>query len=164
MGGFVSIYNLLGFRLLAKPFSLSQAVVGLVFLMYLSGTVSSAAAGRLSDRFGRAVVLLASEVVALVGLILTWTTDLPVVLIGILLFTAGFFAAHAVASGWVSRIAHEHRAEASSLYLFAYYAGSSVLGAVAGIAYSAYGWSGAVTYVGATFLLALLAAGWLRIN
>ncbi|NYJ75207.1 MFS transporter [Allobranchiibius huperziae] len=162
MGGFVSIYNLLGYRLLARPFSLSQTVVGLVFLMYLSGTVSSAAAGRLSDRFGRAAVLLTSEVVALIGLLLTWVTALPLVLIGVLLFTAGFFAAHAVASGWVSRIAHDHRAEASSLYLFAYYAGSSVLGAAAGLAYSAYGWSGAVAYVGVIFLLALTVVGWLR--
>ena len=161
MGGFVSIYNLLGYRLLAEPFGLSQTMVGLVFLMYLSGTVSSAAAGRLSDRFGRVAVLVVSEVVALLGLLLTWTTALPVVLIGVLLFTAGFFAAHAVASGWVSRIAHDHRAEASSLYLFAYYAGSSVLGAAAGLAYSAYGWPGAVVYVGTIFAAAILVAGWL---
>ncbi|MBO1755168.1 MFS transporter [Allobranchiibius sp. CTAmp26] len=164
MGGFVSIYNLLGYRLLAEPFSLSQTVVGLVFLMYLSGTASSAAAGRLSDRFGRVVVLLVSEGTALLGLLLTWTTALPVVLTGVLLFTAGFFAAHAVASGWVSRIAHDHRAEASSLYLFAYYAGSSVLGAAAGLAYSAYGWSGAVAYVGVTFAAAMLVAVWLGIS
>lgn len=162
MGGFVSLYNLLGYRLLAGPFNLSQALVGLVFLMYLSGTVSSAAAGRLSDRFGRASVLLCSELVALVGLLLTWTTALPVVLLGVLLFTAGFFAAHAVASGWVSRIAHAHRAEASSLYLLAYYAGSSVLGAVAGFAYSGAGWSGVIAYIGAAFVLAILIAVTLR--
>lgn len=162
MGGFVSLYNLLGYRLLASPFNLSQTLVGLVFLMYLSGTASSAAAGRLSDRFGRSSVLLCSELVALAGLLLTWTTALPVVLIGVLLFTAGFFAAHAVASGWVSRIAHAHRAEASSLYLLAYYAGSSVLGAVAGFAYSGAGWSGVITYVGMAFAVAILIAVALR--
>lgn len=158
MGGFVSLYNLLGYRLLAGPFNLSQTLVGLVFLMYLSGTVSAAAAGRLSDRFGRASVLMCAELVALMGLLLTWTTRLPVVLAGVLLFTAGFFAAHAVASGWVSRIANEHRAEASSLYLLAYYAGSSVLGAAAGFAYSGAGWHGVIAYIGVAFGVAVLIA------
>ena len=98
----------------------------------------------------------------MVGLLLTWTTALAAVLAGVLLFTAGFFAAHAVASGWVGRIAHEHRGEASGLYLLAYYAGSSVLGAVAGLAYSAGGWTGVVGYVGSTLLLAGALAVWLR--
>ncbi len=158
MGGFVSLYNLLAYRLLASPFNLSQTLVGLVFLMYLSGTVSAGAAGRLADRFGRASVLVWSESVALVGLLLTWSNALPVVLLGVLLFTAGFFAAHAVASGWVSHIAHTHRAEASSLYLLAYYAGSSVLGAVAGFAYSGAGWNGVIAYIGVAFALAILIA------
>lgn len=162
MGGFVSLYNLLGYRLLASPFNLSQTLVGLVFLMYVSGTVSSAAAGWLSDRFGRGSVLLCSELIVLAGLLLTCTTALPVVLVGVLLFTAGFFAAHAVSSGWVSRIAHTHRAEASSLYLLAYYAGSSVLGAVAGFAYTAAGWSGVTVYVGVAVGLAVLIAVALR--
>ncbi|WP_218917438.1 MFS transporter [Luteipulveratus mongoliensis] len=154
MGGFVSAYNILGFRLLASPFDLPQTIVGLVFLMYLSGTVSSAIAGRLADRAGRGAVLVMSEGTALAGLALTLPSSLICVLVGVLLFTAGFFGAHAVASGWVGRLAHEHRAEASALYLFAYYVGSSVAGACAGLAYSAAGWNGLVGYVAGLYLLA----------
>lgn len=156
MGGFVSVYNIIGFRLLARPFSLPAAVVGMVFLMYLSGTVTAALAGRLADRIGRGRVLLGSEGAMLVGLLLAWPDQLALVLIGLLLLTAGFFAAHAVASGWVSRLATEHRAEASALYVFAYYAGSSVVGAFAGVAYSAAGWTGVTVYVGV--LVAVAAA------
>lgn len=155
MGGFVSVYNMLGFRLLATPFNLSEAVAGSVFLMYLSGTVSSALAGRLADRFGRAQTLLAAEVVSASGLLLTLPNNLPVLLVGVLLFTAGFFAAHAIASGWVGLLAREHRAEASSLYLFAYYVGSSVLGAASGLAYAAGGWNASVAYVGVLLVLGL---------
>jgi Arabinose efflux permease len=158
MGGFVSLYNMLGFRLSAAPFNLSDAVVGSIFLMYLSGTVSSAIAGRLADRFGRARALMTAELVMALGLVLTLPTSLPVVLIGVLLFTAGFFAAHAIASGWVGLLAREHRAEASSLYLFAYYVGSSVIGACAGIAFSAGGWTTMVGYVGVFLAVALLVA------
>nr|WP_183318675.1 MFS transporter [Flexivirga oryzae] len=158
MGSFVSLYNMLGFRLSAAPFNLPDAVVGAIFLMYLSGTVTAAVAGRIAERFGRSRVLLASEVVMLLGLVLTLPSDLPVVLVGVLLFTAGFFAAHAIASGWVGLLAREHRAEASSLYLFAYYLGSSVLGACAGLAFSGGGWGTEVAYIGAFLVVALVVA------
>lgn len=154
MGGFVSVYNILGFRLLASPFNLPETIVGLVFLLYLSGTVSSAVAGRLADRFGRGAVLVVSEVAALAGLALTLPGSLACALAGILLFTAGFFSAHAVASGWVGHLAHEHRAEASALYLFAYYFGSSVAGVCAGLAYGVGGWTAVVAFVGGLYLIA----------
>ncbi|WP_433610224.1 MFS transporter [Prescottella agglutinans] len=161
MGGFVSAYNFLGFRLLEAPFSLPEALVGLVFLMYLAGTYTAAAAGSAADRFGRAVVLLGAVVTMVLGLTITLVQVLPLVLLGMLLFTGGFFAAHSVASGWVGRLATEHRAEASSMYLFAYYLGSSVAGACAGVAYASGGWPATVAFVGVLLGVALVSASWL---
>lgn len=154
MGGFVSVYNFLGFRLLDAPFRFSPAVVGLVFLIYLAGTWSSGAAGRLSDRIGRRPVLLAAIATMGLGLLLTLPDRTAPVLIGMVVLTAGFFAAHSVASGWVGALATEHRAEASSGYLFCYYAGSSVLGAAAGIAFGSLGWTGIVVAVGVAVAVA----------
>ncbi|MGC0362449.1 YNFM family putative membrane transporter [Rhodococcus sp. 27YEA15] len=156
MGGFVSVYNFIGFRLSAAPFGLSEAVVGMVFVIYLAGTYTSAAAGAASDRLGRGRVLLGAVVVAGVGLVLTIPDVLALTLMGMLLFTGGFFGAHAVASGWVGRRAKHHRAEASALYLFSYYAGSSVAGALAGLAYSGFGWIGVSTFVGSLLAVALV--------
>ncbi|NKY17188.1 MFS transporter [Tsukamurella spumae] len=156
MGGFVSVYNFLGFRLLAAPFVLAPGVVGLVFLIYLAGTVSSGAAGRLADRVGRRRVLLASIATMGAGLAVTLPDSTPAVLAGMVIFTAGFFAAHSVASGWVGRLATEHRAEASSGYLFCYYAGSSVLGASSGAAFAALGWTGLVVAVSVAVVAAFV--------
>ena len=161
MGGFVSAYNYLGYRLLGGPFNLSEAVVGLVFLLYLAGTVSSAVAGRWADRFGRGAIMAAVIVAAAVGLALTVVDNLVLVVIGMGIYTAGFFGAHSVASGWVGVVATSHRAEASSLYLFAYYLGSSVLGAVSGIAYASAGWDGVLIFVGVGLVLALGLVGML---
>ena len=105
MGGFVAVYNYLGYRLLAEPFSLPLAVVGLVFLAYLAGSVSSAVAGRLADAVGRPRVIVASVLVMAGGLLLTLPDVLALVVLGLVVFTAGFFAAHATASGWMPVVA-----------------------------------------------------------
>mgnify|MGYP000081165364 CR=1 FL=1 len=60
---------------------------------------------------------------------------------GMVLLTAGFFVAHSVASGWVGRLATQSKGHASSLYLWGYYMGSSVLGAGAGWFWSRWGWT-----------------------
>lgn len=158
MGGFVTVYNYLTYRLLGAPFRLSEAVVATVFFMYLAGTVSSAVAGKLADRVGRRTVLVTAIAVMACGLALTVPDRLSLILTGMLLFTSGFFGAHSVASGWVSARARVHRAEASSLYLFHYYLGSSVVGALGGLAFSAFGWSGVATLVGVLTLIGLALA------
>ena len=153
MGGFVTVYNFLGYRLLADPFDLPAVLAGTVFLLYLAGTASSAVAGRLSDSWGRERVLVTAMCVMVAGLALSVPDWLPTVLAGIFFFTAGFFAAHSVASGWVSARATDHRAEASSLYLLGYYLGSSIVGACGGVAFAVGGWIGLAGYV-AAFLIA----------
>jgi YNFM family putative membrane transporter len=155
MGGFVTIYNYLGYRLLRAPFALSPALVGLIFLAYLAGTVASAVAGRLADRHGARVVLAGSVLLAIVATLCTLPDSLPAVLAGLVLVTAGFFAAHAVASGRVSGLAATARGQAAGLYLFAYYAGSSLGGWVGGLVFERAGWTGTAAYVVAMFAIAL---------
>ncbi|WP_343940341.1 MFS transporter, partial [Pseudonocardia zijingensis] len=166
MGAFVTVYNYLGFRLLAPPFGLPAALVGLVFLGYLAGTWASTAAGRLGDRWGRRKVLWAAVLVAVLGAWVTVPDLLVTVLAGLLVVTIGFFAAHSVASSWVGRRASMlpagSPAVASSLYLLGYYAGSSVGGAVGGIAYDHGGWFGVVGYVTGLLAVALVLALALR--
>lgn len=156
MGGFVSIYNLVGFRLIGEPFRLPTALASLVFCFYLAGTLTSATAGRLADRFGRWQTMLVAVLLTGLGLSALLSGSLTLLLLGMLLFTGGFFAAHAVASGWVGRVATEHRAEASSLYLFCYYLGSALAGTAAGAVYTLAGWGVAVGLVGVLLTIAAL--------
>ena len=68
MGGFVTIYNYLTFRLQAAPFDLSTTATSLLFLAYLAGTWSSRQAGVSATRLGRLNVLLVSIAVMTLGI------------------------------------------------------------------------------------------------
>ena len=149
MGGFVAVYNYLGFRLSGEPFSLPVTAISLIFLAYLSGTVSARWAPGLTSRFGRRTVLIAGTALMAGGLALTLTELLVPILVGLLLFTGGFFAAHSIGSGWTGLIATTGRAQAASLYNLAYYLGSSVLGWAGGLIFQLLGWTAlALTVIG----------------
>ena len=162
MGAFVTVYNYLTFRLSGAPFGLSTSVIGALFTVYLAGTWSSTLAGRLADRAGRYLVLAVGVAVAMAGVALTLPSSLACVVAGLVVLTAGFFAAHSVASGWVGGRAPVAPAQASALYLCLYYIGSSVAGSAGGVFYSRGGWPLTVAFAVALLAVALASAVSLR--
>lgn len=158
MGSFITLFNYIGYRLLAGPWFLSQATVGLLSVVYLTGTISSPKAGSLSGRYGRGPVLMVSMSIMLAGLLLTWFSSLIAILGGMMLFTAGFFAAHSTASAWIGRRARRAKGQASSLYLFCYYVGSSVAGTVGGFFWHGFAWTGVVSFITIMLLLGIYVA------
>lgn len=159
MGAFVTLFNYIGYRLMLSPWQLSQAVVGLLSMAYLTGTWSSPKAGALSMRYGRGPVMVGFTGVMLLGLLLTLLPSLWVIFAGMLLFSAGFFGAHSVASSWIGHRAKRAKGQASSLYLFCYYVGSSVAGTLGGVFWHRYGWNGVGGFI-ALLLLAAILTGW----
>lgn len=152
MGSFVALYNAAGFRLTGEPLDLSPAIASLVFLAYAMGSVSSATAGRLVGRFGRRRALVGALLLTIGGAALTLPDSLPLVVLGFVVLTGAFFAAHAIANGWAAAEAPENaRGPVGGLYTLSYYLGSSVGGAVGATVYGHAGW---------TWLI-VLTAGWL---
>lgn len=155
MGAFVAVFNGLGFRLEAAPYGLGPASIALVFLVYPLGSVASASAGRWADTIGRRAVLPVGLGVALAGVGLTLATPLALVVLGIATLTVGFFIAHSVASSWVGRRGGADAAQASALYLLAYYGGASLGGPAAGIAWTRGAWPAVAALAAAGLLVAL---------
>ncbi|MBA0166171.1 MFS transporter [Pectobacterium sp. CFBP8739] len=155
MGAFVTLFNYIGYRLLAPPYLLSQAVVGLLSVVYLTGSYSSPKAGALTARYGRGPVLSIAILLMLTGLGITALTPVFVIFGGMMLFTAGFFAAHSVASSWIGQRARRAKGQASSMYLFSYYLGSSLAGTLGGFFWHSFGWMGITVFLSALLLLAL---------
>jgi len=154
MGSFVTLFNYIGFHLLAPPYSLSHSLIGWLFLVYLTGSFSSAWMGREADRRGRKKVLWTGLAVMLAGAALTLLPPLWCKVTGLALFTFGFFGSHSVASGWVGSTAQTAKAQAASLYLFFYYTGSSVFGTLGGWFWSCFGWFGVTGLILTLILLA----------
>lgn len=158
MGGFVTTYNYATYHLLAPPYRLSQSAAGSIFVVYLVGIFASAWIGSLADRVGRGRMLVAMAATMLAGVVLTALGSLVLVILGIAVVTFGFFGGHTVASSWIGLRATQAKAQASGLYFFFYYMGSSVAGAVGGIFWDRIGWPGVASFVAALVLAALVIA------
>lgn len=154
MGSFVSIYNYVGFRLLAPPYSLSQTAVGTIFSIYLLGMVASTWAGRLADRLGRRHVLWIAVSLMPAGIALTLAGPLPLIVLGVALATLGYFGSQSISSSWVGRRAFAAKTQGAALFLLATYLGSSLVGSGTGFAWAWDGWTG----VAATLLVLQAAA------
>jgi len=158
MGGFITVYNYIGYSLMSAPYNLSQTVVGCIFSIYLVGTFSSTYMGRLADRIGVAKVLCLSIGIMLAGGLITLNGNLYVKILGVAILTFGFFGSHSVACSWVAKSAVTDKAQASSLYLLFYYLGASVIGYMGGKFLSWYSWNGVVFLISISLIIALLLA------
>ena len=157
MGSFVTVYNYVGFRLVEAPYDLNQTELGLIFTVYLFGIGSSWIGGQLGDRFGQFAVMMAGLILMLAGVLTTLAAPLALIVLGIVMLTAGFFMAHAVASALIGRLARGTTGHASSLYLLAYYLGSSIAGSIGGKFWSGGGWPAVIGFISVLLVLALVA-------
>jgi MFS transporter, YNFM family, putative membrane transport protein len=156
MGAFVAVYNVLGLRLTSSPFHLSVFEASLVFAVYPLGSAASALAGRLAEKTGRPIVILAGSLIAVAGVAVTLGSALPMVVAGVAVITAGFFAVQGVASGWAAAVGqrrHQAASEASACYLIAYYLGSSVFGVVGTALWTSGRWPAVAAMAGGLLLV-----------
>jgi YNFM family putative membrane transporter len=91
----------------------------------------------------------------LLGLLLTLFSSLWFIFAGMLLFSAGFFAAHSVASSWIGPRASRQRPGiiAVSVQLLL---GSSIAGTLGGVFWHNYGWNGVGGFIALMLCAALL--------
>lgn len=162
MGTFVSLYNYLGFHLKDAPFHLTTREMGAVFLLYIVGIWASTWTGQLADRVGRRNILWMMAIVIGAGLLMTLSSKLPIIILGVAIFTFGFFGAHSIASSWVGRRALKAKTLAASMYLCSYYLGASLIGSLSGLLWKMDGWVGVSAGLGGTTLACLVIALKLR--
>ncbi|MGY4688334.1 MFS transporter [Salibacterium sp. K-3] len=142
---FMGIFTFITYYLSREPFHVSIAVLGLLFLTYSAGTVSSILAGKAGQRWRQTICMFAGMGCMAVSLVLTLLPAFSVIFAALLLLSFGFFFTHSTSSAWVTRFATHAKASASGLYLTAYYIGGSLGSLYYGVLWTSFGWQGVIS-------------------
>ncbi len=156
MGSFVASYNFIPYVLRAAPYYLSQTFVGMIYLVQISGSLSSGLSGKFSARWGTVRVIYLELTVMFLGIFLTMHDSLLLKLVGMTAINFGFFGAHACAASWVGSVSIGAKVTSLSVYYFFYYCGASFLGGAGGYAFEFMGWLGIVILVVCAVLVSAL--------
>ena len=125
---FVNLYTVMGFRLVEPPYSLSISFTSMIFLCYLSGTITAKLSGRWSQAYNPISGMVLGTTISAVGMWIAAYDSLYAMLIGLLCISSGAFFTHSLAYAWVSKNATTAKATATALYLMHYYVGGSLGG------------------------------------
>jgi len=143
------------FYLAARPFLLDSAQLGSIFFVYLLGAVVTPQSGRFLDRFGFRHTALVYCAMMISGLFLTLVQALPIVIVGLAIFSSGVFVAQAAATVQTGALAWRARSSAAGLYLAFYYLGGSLGATLTDFFWRWKAWPGCVVLLGAVSLLSL---------
>lgn len=159
---FINQYSYITFVLAEEPYNLPASLLGMLFLTYLTGTFGSAISGKVSDYLSQPKAMALGIAILAVGSCVTLFESLPMIVIGFLINSFGFFFSHSTASSWVSKQATHAKASASSLYLLFYYLGASLGGFYLQPFWSIWHWPGVI--LGSLIILVLTFSYSLRLE
>ena len=151
----VGCFTYANFYLAAAPFRLNSAQLGSIFFVYLLGVVITPQSGRFLDRFGfrHTTILYCTMMIA--GLLLTLVKSVPVIIVGLAIFSSGVFVAQASATVQTGAIAGRARSSAAGLYVTFYYLGGSVGATLTDWFWHWAAWPGCVALLGGVSLASL---------
>src|SRR5690625_3440277 len=118
---FTGIWTYLPFHLDQAPYNLSAQAIGYLFFAYIFGVIGPPISSSLANRFGTKKVRNSGMIILTIGLLLTMSTSLIVIIIGLCIICFGFFTAHSLTLILVNVISGSHYGSAFSLYFLAYY-------------------------------------------
>jgi predicted MFS family arabinose efflux permease len=151
----VGCFTYANFYLAAPPFRLNSAQLGSIFFVYLLGVVITPQSGRFLDRFGFGHTTTVYCAMMIGGLLLTLVESLPVVIVGLAIFSSGVFVAQAAGTVQTGAIAGRARSSAAGLYVAFYYLGGSVGATLTDFFWRWKKWPGCVALLGGVSLLSL---------
>lgn len=151
----VGAFTYANFHLALPPYYLNSADLGSVFFVYLLGVAITPMSGRFLDRYGMRRTAVVAFAFIMVGLLLTLSRPLPLIIAGLALFSSGVFIFQAVGTVQTGVVAGRARSSAAGLYVTFYYIGGSLGAIVTGWAWAADAWHGCVWLLMVVGVLAL---------
>lgn len=138
---FQALLNFIPFQLKTFSSTMGYGKVGMMYAGYIIGFIISIRILWMIRFFGNETKTIIFGILTyLIGLQIFHINDYLVMFGGMFVFCAGFFIIHSVASGLISKLAHEKRAISNGLYLSFYYAGGTIGTFAPGVFYHYLGW------------------------
>ncbi|KMK76528.1 MFS transporter [Alkalihalobacillus pseudalcaliphilus] len=163
IGNYTAILNYISYPLTEPPFSMSQSLIGFIYVATLSGVFGSIIFGRFIGQIFDISLYRIALFTIFIGVIFTVSNFIWLVIVGLLLVSFGLFASNAIASNWIANNSPEqYKTEANSLYSIFYYVGSSVIGWLSGYLFSFLGWTFFMILIGFILLILILFIGNVR--
>lgn len=159
----VGVFTWITFYLAAPPFRLSITALSSLFLVYLVGLVVTPVAGYLITRVGLRAGVGGAILCSIIGVLLTLSQSLTVVIVGLTLLSSGVFVAQTASQSHLRVAAPpQARVTAAGLYLTFYYLGGTAAGVVPGAFWALGKWPACVAFIAAMQAVALGIAlvGW----
>ncbi|MEU5765693.1 MFS transporter [Streptomyces asoensis] len=155
-GAWSALWTSLALLLTGRAYGMSTATAGLFGLFGLAAGVVAPLAGGLVDRFGAAKVVRNAYLLAAVSVPLFWLGGrvLVALFVAAVVIHVALVASH-VANQTLALTTTSAPATANSAYVVAGFAGGATASALAGLAFTHFGWGGVVTVAGTW-----LALGW----
>jgi predicted MFS family arabinose efflux permease len=153
---FIATFTYISFRLAADPYDLSATWLGIIFVVYLTGSALTPLTGWAVSRFGRRRFMVRVIAVWIVGIALTLASPLWAIIAGLALCAGCGLMCQSISTGYVTITAKAGRSSAVGLYVTSFYAGGSFGAALGGIAWTIGGWAACVAMVAA--MLVMMAA------
>ena len=161
---FTGIWTYLPFHLQAPPYSMTLQTISYFFFAYGIGVAGSPLAGRTAERFGLRTVRRAGVVILSLGILMTLSSQVWLIAVGLCITCLGFFTAHSLTAASVGQQAPHHKGSASSLYLVAYYIGVAAGSSLLSPRWTAGGWNTLVLFTASLPILYLFAVSMYRKN
>ena len=159
----VGVFTWITFYLSAAPFLLSITALSSLFFVYLIGLVVTPAAGYLITRVGLRAGIGGAMCCSIIGVLLTLSHSLPIVIVGLAMLSSGVFIAQTASQSHLRVAAPPGaRVTAAGIYITCYYLGGTAAGVVPG-AFWAFGkWPACVAFIVFMQIIALSIAlvGW----
>lgn len=152
----VGCFTFINLHLADTPYELSASHLANIFAVYLIGMVITPLSSRLITRFGMTNTIIGAVLCSMMGIFLTATAPLWLIIFGLTIMSSGVFITQSATISYIASHVKEGRSLASGLYYMSYYGGGSIGAWLCGIAYAKGQWGHTIIAIGVVQVLALL--------
>ena len=154
----VGCFTFINLHLANEPYHLTTGQLANIFAVYLIGVVITPLSTKLIQRFGSARTIIVAVLISMLGVLITLSSPLWLIIIGLTVMSSGVFITQSATIGYIATNVSEGRSLASGLYYMGYYAGGTAGAWACGLAYAYGEWSATVALLVVVQIIALLIA------